>query len=105
MALAGKLEMMRDSDQQTVEQAEVLINQGRYEAVIGDLTLVVSQEEDQAGEYAGCRISWSKWSEAIRAFSQSLNRNQTFIKAYEGLASLSRQERYRALQALPAESR
>lgn len=89
MVQAGKIAEMRDHDQETVEQAESLIAKGNYEEAIGDLTLVVSQQEDQASGYffQGCQfLVEKKWSDAIRAFNQSLARNQTFIKAYEGLA-------------------
>ncbi len=82
-------EAMPDSAQETVDQATAMIGQGRYEEAIGDLTLVVSHEEDQGKEafYKGCQfLVEKKWSEAIRAFSQSLTVNQTFLKAYEGLA-------------------
>jgi tetratricopeptide (TPR) repeat protein len=82
-------ESMPDSAQETVDQATVMIGQGRYEEAIGDLTLVVSHEEDQGKEsfYKGCQfLVEKKWSEAIHAFNQSLSTNQTFLKAYEGLA-------------------
>lgn len=78
-----------DADMETVQQAEAMIDQGRFEEAIGDLSLFVSQEETQASEFffQGCQhLVEKKWSEAIRAFSQSLSRNHTFIKAYEGLA-------------------
>lgn len=89
MAQSRKLAHAPDSDRETVEQAETLIVQGRYEDAIGDLTLVVNQEDEQASRlfYRGCQfLVDKKWSDAIQAFNQSLARNQTFIKAYEGLA-------------------
>jgi len=89
MLQSAKLEQTPDSDRETVKQAETMIVQGRYEDAIGDLTLVVSQEDEQAGRlfYRGCQhLVDKKWSDAIHAFNQSLARNQTFIKAYEGLA-------------------
>ena len=89
MIQSGKLEHAPDSDRETVEQAETLIVQGRYEDAIGDLTLVVNQEDEQASRlfFRGCQfLVDKKWSDAIQAFNQSLARNQTFIKAYEGLA-------------------
>ena len=87
--LAKKIEQQKDSDRETVDQAASMIVQGRFEEAIGDLTLVVSHEEEQASEFffKGCQcLVDKKWSEAIHAFNQSLARNQTFIKAYEGLA-------------------
>ncbi len=89
MALSKKLAQAPDSDQETVEHAAKMIVQGRFEDAIGDLTLVVSHEDEQAGQffYRGCQhLVEKKWSDAIHAFNQSLARNQTYIKAYEGLA-------------------
>lgn len=89
MLQSQKLGQARDADQEAVHQAEAMIIQGRYEEAIGDLTLVVSQEEDMASTFffQGCQfLVEKKWSDAIRSFNQSLSRNQTFIKAYEGLA-------------------
>lgn len=89
MIQSGKIEHTPDSDRETVEQAATLIVQGRYEDAIGDLTLVVNQEDEQASRlfFRGCQfLVDKKWSDAIQAFNQSLARNQTFIKAYEGLA-------------------
>jgi tetratricopeptide (TPR) repeat protein len=89
MLQSAKLENAPDSDRDTVKQAETMIGQGRFEDAIGDLTLVVSQEDEQASRlfFRGCQfLVDKKWSDAIHAFNQSLARNQTFIKAYEGLA-------------------
>lgn len=89
MLQSSRLEQAPDSDRDTVKQAEKMIVQGRYEDAIGDLTLVVNQEDEQASRlfYRGCQyLVDKKWSDAIHAFNQSLARNQTFIKAYEGLA-------------------
>jgi tetratricopeptide (TPR) repeat protein len=79
----------KDGDRQTVDQAADMIGQGQFEDAIGDLTMVVSKEEDLASKFffQGCQmLVEKKWSDAIQAFNQSLDRNQTFIKAYEGLA-------------------
>lgn len=89
MLLSEKIEQVQDSDRETVDQAETMIGQGRYEDAIGDLTLVVSHQDDQADKFffQGCQLLVEKkWSDAIQAFNQSLARNQTYIKAYEGLA-------------------
>lgn len=89
MLRADKAGIGADDNMDTVDQASAMIVQGRYEEAIGDLTLVVTQEEDQARGYfyKGCQcLVEKKWSDAIRAFNQSLSSNQTFIKAYEGLA-------------------
>ena len=89
MLQSEKLEREKDADRDTVNQASDMITQGRYEDAIGDLTMVVSQPEDQATRffYQGCQLLVEKkWSDAIQAFNQSLARNQTCIKAYEGLA-------------------
>lgn len=78
-----------DDDQVCVNRAVAMIDQGRYDEAVGGLNKVVSREEDLATRffYQGCQfLVERKWSEAIHAFNQSLNRNQTFIKAYEGLA-------------------
>jgi tetratricopeptide (TPR) repeat protein len=89
MLQSEKIEQVQDSDRETVDQAETMIGQGRYEDAIGDLTLVVSHQDDQADKFffQGCQLLVEKkWSDAIQAFNQSLARNQTYIKAYEGLA-------------------
>ena len=89
MLQSEKMLPTHDADRETVDQASTMIAQGRFEDAIGDLTLVVSQEDEQASQFCfrGCQhLVEKKWSEAIRAFNQSLERNQTFIKAYEGLA-------------------
>jgi Flp pilus assembly protein TadD len=78
-----------DNDRESVDQADAMIAQGRFEDAIDDLTRVVSQKDDLASQlfFQGCQyLVEKKWSEAIFAFNQSLARNQTFIKAYEGLA-------------------
>lgn len=89
MIQAEQTSSVHDSDMETVSQAEDMINQGRYEEAIGDLSMLVSQDDTQANEFffRGCQyLVEKKWSDAIQAFNQSLTRNQTFIKAYEGLA-------------------
>ena len=89
MLQSEKMLPTHDADRDTVDQASTMIAQGRFEDAIGDLTLVVSQEDEQASQFffRGCQhLVEKKWSDAIRAFNQSLERNQTFIKAYEGLA-------------------
>jgi tetratricopeptide (TPR) repeat protein len=89
MLQSEKIEQVQDSDRETVDQAETMIGQGRFEDAIGDLTLVVSHQDDQADKFffQGCQLLVEKkWSDAIQAFNQSLARNQTYIKAYEGLA-------------------
>ena len=89
MLQSEKLDAVQQSERETVNQASTMIGQGRFDDAIGDLTMVVSREEDQASAFffQGCQLLVEKkWSEAIQAFNQSLARNQTFIKAYEGLA-------------------
>ena len=89
MLQSEKIEQVQDSDREPVDQAETMIGQGRYEDATGDLTLVVSHQDDQADKFffQGCQLLVEKkWSDAIQAFNQSLARNQTYIKAYEGLA-------------------
>jgi len=89
MLQSEKLERAQDSEREAVDQATTMIGQGRYEDAIGDLTLVVSHQDDQANKFffEGCQLLVEKkWSDAIQAFNQSLSRNQTYIKAYEGLA-------------------
>lgn len=89
MLQSEKMLPTHDADRDTVDQASTMIAQGRFEDAIGDLTLVVSQEDEQASQFffRGCQhLVEKKWSDAIRAFNQSLERNQTFIKAYEGSA-------------------
>lgn len=89
MRQSEQADSLPDSAQETVDQATTMIVQGRYEEAIGDLTLLVSHEDEQGKEffYQGCQfLVEKKWSDAIRAFNQSLAANQTFLKAYEGLA-------------------
>jgi tetratricopeptide (TPR) repeat protein len=89
MLQSEKLEHFQEGERETLDLADTMITQGRYEDAIGDLTMVVSHEEDMANKFffQGCQLLVEKkWSEAILAFNQSLARNQTFIKAYEGLA-------------------
>lgn len=88
MLALGALEADRGNALDTVDHAASLVGQGRYEEAIGDLSQVLARE-DKAQEFffQGCQfLVEKKWSEAIRAFSQSLAHNQAFIKAYEGLA-------------------
>lgn len=78
-----------EKDRESVDQADAMIAQGRFEDAIEDLTMVVSQKGDRARQlfFQGCQyLIEKKWAEAICAFNQSLARNHTFIKAYEGLA-------------------
>lgn len=89
MLLSEKLRSECTEEREAVTQASTMIGQGRYEEAIGDLSMMVSQTPDEASElfFRGCHyLVEKKWSEAIRAFNQSLACNQTFIKAYEGLA-------------------
>lgn len=89
MLQSEKLDHFQDGERETIDLADTMITQGRFEDAIGDLTMVVSHQEDLASKYffQGCQLLVEKkWSEAILAFNQSLSRNQTFIKAYEGLA-------------------
>lgn len=89
MSQSETLAQVRDAEDGTMAQAATMIAQGRFEEAIGDLNTVVNQEEELASQFffRGCQfLVEKKWSEAIRSFNQSLARNQTFIKAYEGLA-------------------
>ncbi len=85
----------------TVDQAQALMVEGRFQEAIDVLTLTVGSDEDMAEVlfYKGCKLLLEKrWSEAIAAFNRALEQNQTFIKAYEGLAAAYKgkgdQERY-----------
>lgn len=89
MAQSETMAQVREAEDGAMAQAATMIAQGRFEEAIGGLSTVVSDEEERANEFffRGCQfLVEKKWSEAIRAFNQSLARNQTFIKAYEGLA-------------------
>ncbi len=76
--------------QATVNQAQGLMAEGRFEDAIDVLSLTVGEDEDMAEVlfFEGCKFLMEKrWSDAIAAFNQALEQNQTFIKAYEGLAA------------------
>lgn len=85
----------------TVDQAQGLMAEGRFQDAIDVLTLTVDGDADMAEVlfFKGCKLLMEKrWSEAIAAFNQALEQNQAFIKAYEGLAAAYKgkgdQERY-----------
>jgi len=85
----------------TVDQAHDLMAEGRFQDAIEVLSLTVEGDADMAEIlfFKGCKfLMEKKWSEAIAAFNQALEQNETFIKAYEGLAAAYKgkgdQERY-----------
>ena len=69
MLQSEKLDHFQDGERETIDLADTMITQGRYEDAIGDLTLVVSQEDEQASRlfYRGCQfLVDKKWSDASR---------------------------------------